>query len=59
MRDIAGRQTSLDLNVVKVFDGIPRPVSDPALRDIATGIGHRFAPSVVNIEAQSAREPLP
>src|SRR5206468_8879842 len=59
VRDIAGRQASLDLNVVKVFDGIPRPVSYPALSDIATGIGHSFAPSVVNIEPQSAREPLP
>src|SRR2546422_3836536 len=31
--DIAGGQASLDLNVIKVFDGIPRPISNPALSD--------------------------
>src|SRR5213083_1074671 len=59
MGDIAGRQAALDYDLIEVFDGVAGPVSHPALRDITAGVGHAFAPRVVNIEAHSAREPLP
>src|SRR5215510_1855185 len=59
MGNIAGRQAALDFDLIEVFDGVAGPVSHPALRDITAGVGHGFAPRVVNIEAQSVREPLP
>src|SRR5213594_281241 len=59
MRNIAGRQAALDFDLIEVFDGVAGPVSHPALGDITAGVGHGFAPRVVNIEAHSAREPLP
>ena len=58
MRDIACRKAPLDFDVVEVFDGSPRPVSHPALGDIAAGVRHGFSPRVVSIEAQSSPEPF-
>src|SRR5262245_61586616 len=57
MRNITGREAAFDPYIVKVFAERPR-VSQIDGSNISTRVRQSFAPGIVKIKSQPAREPL-